>query len=407
MTRPPLRITGADRVMVLAVHPDDESLATGGLLQRAGGVGAAIRVVFITDGENNPWPQRALERRWWLGPADRARWGQRRRAEALAALGVLGVEAGCARFLGWPDQGLTALLLGDRAGMASETLARHIRTWRPTLLFVPSLRDRHPDHSALAVLVRLALHRLGATDHRLPPTVLHYLVHGQEPPHANTAVTLPLFVWEKRNKAAAIARHASQLLLSRQRFLAYATDEERFGFSGPHESDVSHTPRHRGTFRESSPALEWTLEKPLRAFQRPALHVVFASQLDGRGITAWTVPVRRAADIAPVLRAHDGVPIGEAMVRVERRRVLVHLPIGLRAPGRQVFVKLQRHGGAFLDLGGWQELSPPLAVLRSTRAQAALPSTQAAGTLRHLASGQRRLLSASYPHGERRNANGA
>src|SRR5262245_9081213 len=87
------------RVLVLAPHPDDETLATGGLLQRAIGVGGAVRVVFVTDGENNPWPQRALERRWSIGTGGRARWGARRRAETLAALGRLRVPPSSAVFL--------------------------------------------------------------------------------------------------------------------------------------------------------------------------------------------------------------------------------------------------------------------------------------------------------------------
>jgi len=78
-----------ERIMVFAPHPDDETLATGGLLQQAVAAGSAVQVIFATDGDNNPWPQRAIERRWHLTPADRIRWGTRRRKEALAALSAL------------------------------------------------------------------------------------------------------------------------------------------------------------------------------------------------------------------------------------------------------------------------------------------------------------------------------
>jgi len=90
-----------ERVMVLAPHPDDETLATTGFLQKAVAAGAAVRVLFATDGDNNPWPQRASERRWRITIADRARWGRRRRGEALAALASLGVPADSAHFLAW------------------------------------------------------------------------------------------------------------------------------------------------------------------------------------------------------------------------------------------------------------------------------------------------------------------
>src|SRR5215471_9298548 len=52
--------TSRSRVMLIAAHPDDESLACSVLLQRAVRAAAAIRVVYLTDGENNPWPQRVL-----------------------------------------------------------------------------------------------------------------------------------------------------------------------------------------------------------------------------------------------------------------------------------------------------------------------------------------------------------
>src|SRR5215469_15441345 len=99
------------RLMLIAPHPDDEALACSIILQQAVRAGAAIRVVYVTDGDNNPWPQRVLERKWRLNAADRKRWGKLRRAEALAALHVLGVNALAARFLALPDQKLTTILI--------------------------------------------------------------------------------------------------------------------------------------------------------------------------------------------------------------------------------------------------------------------------------------------------------
>ncbi|TMQ65865.1 MAG: hypothetical protein E6K78_07050, partial [Candidatus Eisenbacteria bacterium] len=50
-----------DRVMVIAPHPDDESLACAGLLQASARAAARVRVVFLTDGDNNPWAQLVAE----------------------------------------------------------------------------------------------------------------------------------------------------------------------------------------------------------------------------------------------------------------------------------------------------------------------------------------------------------
>jgi len=209
------------RVLVLAPHPDDETLATGGLLQRALAAGAAVRVVFVTDGEENPWPQRVLERRWHIDCAGRARWAARRRAEALAALACLGVLPSSARFLGFPDQGLTRLLLAGGRGIVAQ-LAAELR-WCPTLVVAPAGADRHPDHSALAALLRLAVHHLPPGQRRF--TQLAYVVHGRAP---RPALRLPLGARERARKQAAVSCHASQLVLSRRRFLSQARATECF-----------------------------------------------------------------------------------------------------------------------------------------------------------------------------------
>src|SRR5215212_7148468 len=101
------------RLQIFAPHPDDESLACGIVLQHAVAAGAAINVVYLTDGENNPWPQRCLARRWRLNASDRQKWAKLRRMEALAALHVLNVAPENVRFLGWPDQGLAYRLKSE------------------------------------------------------------------------------------------------------------------------------------------------------------------------------------------------------------------------------------------------------------------------------------------------------
>jgi LmbE family N-acetylglucosaminyl deacetylase len=210
------------RVLVLAAHPDDETLATGGLLQRSVAAGAAVRVVFVTDGENNPWAQRAVERRWRLGARARIRWAQRRRAETLDALACLGIPVSSAVFLHFPDQSLTSLLLAGGGGLVP-ALTTELRTWRPTLVAAPAAADRHPDHSALGVLVRLAIDRLAGTHAGF--SQIAYVVHGAPPVDD---FQLPLAPVERDRKYNAILCHRSQLVFSRRRFLSHATEHECF-----------------------------------------------------------------------------------------------------------------------------------------------------------------------------------
>jgi LmbE family N-acetylglucosaminyl deacetylase len=219
-----LAFTSSSRLLLIAPHPDDETLGCGVVLQRAARTEAAIQVAYATDGDDNPWPQRLIDR-WRLGTNDRKRWGQLRSAEALAALRVLGVRASEASFLGLPDQGLTNLLIRD-CRSTLERFAAIIRDWSPTHLLVPSVADTHPDHNALAVILRLALAEFFPDE--LPMSVWSYAIHGQSRAFFERAQEYRQSEGETETKLRAIRCHKTQLKLSRGRFLAYAARPERF-----------------------------------------------------------------------------------------------------------------------------------------------------------------------------------
>src|SRR6516225_5221778 len=211
------------RLMLIAPHPDDEALACSVILQQAVRAGAAIRIVYVTDGDDNPWPQRALERRWRLNASDRKRWGKLRRAEALAALRVLDIGPADIQFLALPDQGLTDLLLRD-CNNALARLVQVIDDWSPTDVLAPSIFDIHPDHNAVAVMMRLI-----SADFLTPGvSQWNYLVHGRSRAFFERAAELSPSERETATKRDAIRRHQTQIKLSRRRFLKYATRPERF-----------------------------------------------------------------------------------------------------------------------------------------------------------------------------------
>ena len=58
-----LPVSAQTRLLVIAPHPDDETLGCGLLLQQVLAAGGEVRIILMTDGDNNPWPQRCLERR--------------------------------------------------------------------------------------------------------------------------------------------------------------------------------------------------------------------------------------------------------------------------------------------------------------------------------------------------------
>src|SRR4030095_6335023 len=47
-------ISQRDRLVVLSPHPDDETLAAGGLIQRVLQSGGKVKVVFLTSGDGYP-----------------------------------------------------------------------------------------------------------------------------------------------------------------------------------------------------------------------------------------------------------------------------------------------------------------------------------------------------------------
>ena len=237
-----LKFSSTDRLLILAPHPDDEALATGGLIQRAVKAGAKVRVLFATDGDNNPWPQRFLERKLQISRTDRARWGRRRRREAIAALGLLGLPRTAARFLGLPDQGITNLLMRADEGVLF-TLWAELAEFEPTLFVMPSATDAHPDHSALFVLLHLAMMRLERV-----PRMLRFIIHPPRRQSERGKMTLKLNAEEIERKRAAILAHESQMALSRKRFAGYAREHEVFYEAPLQERSDPHHPVVAATF---------------------------------------------------------------------------------------------------------------------------------------------------------------
>src|SRR4051812_28625521 len=157
-----------NRTLVIAPHPDDESIAAGGLLQRAIADGGEVRVIVVTDGDNNPWPIRYLKKKVRVNDADRAEWGALRRDESRRALRTLGVTATASTFLGYPDRLLTTMARrGDLR--VRDALSAVIDSFAPSLLVIPSAFDLHPDHRAIGWF---------AHDVAKGVNIVTYVIHG-------------------------------------------------------------------------------------------------------------------------------------------------------------------------------------------------------------------------------------
>jgi LmbE family N-acetylglucosaminyl deacetylase len=179
--------------MVFAPHPDDETLGCGGTLLRKRRAGAAVWVVFLTDGAAS---------HAHLVP--RAELRGIRAGESLAAVEVLGVQPPRVSWLDFPD-GELARHRAEAVSRVSALLEQH----GPEQLFVPYARGEHPDHVATHAIVYEALARA-----RRPATILEYPVWSWRRSglrllvECRTSVSIQELLTYKRE---ALARHASQV----------------------------------------------------------------------------------------------------------------------------------------------------------------------------------------------------
>lgn len=240
-----------DRVLVVAPHPDDETLCCAGILQRARAAGAQVGIIWMTAGDGarfNAVLARITPR---STSGQMVRLGKRRIREATAAAGVLGVPDEAIWMLGYPDRGLARLLdphseepfrsrytrrqqipysraLSSDATITAARLhadlVQVIDGFQPTLVFAPAPQDVHPDHHATAVLVRQALAAAGS-----PARLASYIIHAGEhwpaprglrphlPLRAATAVagqdwlSFELTAEEQQRKVQALRQHRSQM----------------------------------------------------------------------------------------------------------------------------------------------------------------------------------------------------
>ena len=341
--------TSSSKLMLIAAHPDDESLACSVLLQRAVRAGASMRVIYATNGENNPWPQRVIERKWRLDQTDRERWGKLRRAEALASLALLGVAESDAIFLELPDQKLNEILIFDSRG-ARERFAALITDWAPTHLLVPSISDTHPDHNALGVMLRLVWAEYFSQTRM---SIWSYVVHGKSRAFFDRARTIGQTATEIAVKLRAISCHKTQLKLSRKRFLDHAKQPERFVRLDSRETIDADGAIWSIARRPSSLSISLQRSRnPMRPRQ-PALFILGHDEIGRLRCARMRLPVRSSnIEMFDCVTAER---LNVARYRGDASAGTLAIPSDMFSPNDALFVKLERRGW-FFDEAGWLEL---------------------------------------------------
>ncbi|MBX5476475.1 MAG: PIG-L family deacetylase [Clostridia bacterium] len=262
--------TAATRLLVIAPHPDDETLGAGGLIQRTLAAGGDVHVVVVTAGDSFGRAAILWTGHLKPGPQDYRALGAERLRESRRATSILGLRPDQLTELGFPDKGLDRLWsafwgarqpylspfsrasavpyrLSDSglpydADSLAAALRAIIQTFDPTVVVAPYPLDGHPDHRAAYNFTMFAL----AAAQRSSTSVYTYLVHHGDwpagwrvephtplmPPrdlqHVGRWVRVALTREEIQRKLQAIEAYLSQIRVMGAWLRAFARPDELF-----------------------------------------------------------------------------------------------------------------------------------------------------------------------------------
>ncbi|MCX6737589.1 MAG: PIG-L family deacetylase [Candidatus Parcubacteria bacterium] len=192
--------TSTDRILIVAPHPDDETLGMGGYIQRAKKGGAQVKVIYLTLGDHNEIAAWIDKKNPLLTPSKYRQLGEKRAQEAINGTSTLGLKREDLVFLGYPDSGtlkiwqsywngrsflnpITAtnkvpyeIAQTPKAAYNAKSimsdLSQIIDGYKPTKVFAPMNLDSHPDHQAAYLFTQAVVNVLWPK-----PQVYAYLVH--------------------------------------------------------------------------------------------------------------------------------------------------------------------------------------------------------------------------------------
>jgi LmbE family N-acetylglucosaminyl deacetylase len=143
------------KVVVVAPHPDDETLGCGGAIAQLHSLGCDVQVLVMSDGTlSHPRSQKY--------PVHKLR--TLRELETLEALKILGVTSNAVTFLRFKDGSIS---IQDKT--AESICRKYLSRVTPQLIFLPWRYDPHPDHRSTYSLITTALQEL-----LLAPRIIEY-----------------------------------------------------------------------------------------------------------------------------------------------------------------------------------------------------------------------------------------
>jgi len=213
-----LEVGHGERLLILAPHPDDETISAGGLVQQVFDRGGTVRSVVVTSGDAYVDAIEQATGRTHLKRADFINFGEQRLAESRNVAQFLGHGFLQLDLLGFSDGSIYEMLVRhwnrthpDRSdftgfnhvpyreaedkGIAQDgqdlrnELVAILHDTKPTIIVFPDVMENDSDHAGLGMFALLAVndwleHSVGTPPN---PRLLAYLIHWRDnwPPGAD------------------------------------------------------------------------------------------------------------------------------------------------------------------------------------------------------------------------------
>lgn len=152
-------------ILIVAPHPDDETLGCGGAIALLRSKNCDVRVLVMSDGTlSHPRSQKY--------PAPKLR--ALRESETIAALSILGIESKNVDFLGLLDGSISSF--SQKQTNAIIACSQKLTEIAPQTIFLPWRYDPHPDHRGTWSLINTALSCIS-----LKPRIIEYPIWDWDP----------------------------------------------------------------------------------------------------------------------------------------------------------------------------------------------------------------------------------
>lgn len=267
----PLEIGKGERLLVLAPHPDDESISSAGLIKQVLENGGSVRTVVVTSGD--AYVDSVIQDTGKRHPSrkDYLDYGEKRLEEARHAARLLGNCFIHLDLLGFSDGSIYSALVSnwrrnnpmrsaftgfdhvpyreaidhgyaqDGQDLLNELVAI-MRETKPTIIVFPDVMENDSDHAGLGMFTLLAVHDwlMQSPNIHVHPRLLAYLIHWQHgwpkgsdwgipQDWSNQAMHLPDDLPLRGHNRVCLSLTPKEITLKRETMTQYQTQQRIMG----------------------------------------------------------------------------------------------------------------------------------------------------------------------------------